>query len=201
MPQSLDRLVACLKTWSALPHHWVVLSGDRRTGKSSLLHALGEAAFAQDNPFVLWELPERDAGGPWALVDDPAPLILLDDWPLSHIAARPTGPLPGHGLIAVPQHDATMWPAMHWPFAPTDAVVWVTLRRPMRNGHFEPTDPFHWRATGAAHAQGVYRLPFPTYRLAPLFRIWGARSSTVYAYPACVDKMIGPDLQPVWTGI
>ena len=198
MAQSLDRLFACLQTWSASPHHWAVLSGDRLTGKSSLLHALADAAYTQDRPFVLWELPERHAGDPWALLEDPSSLILLDDWPLSHRILQPTDPLPGHGVIAVSQQDGSAWPSSHWPFAPTDTITWVTLSRPAF-----PEGPLRWQASGAVHTQGVYRLPFPIYRLgnSSFLQIFKAHSSTVYAYPACLNMAIGPNLERIWTGL
>ena len=201
MAQSLDRLFALLQAWSDSPHHWVVLSGDRQTGKSSLLHAMADAAYAHDRPFVLWELPDRDAGGPWELLDDPASLVLLDDWPVSYPDLQPAGPLPGHGVIAVPhripQPNGKSWPISHWPFAATDTVVWLTLSRPT-----SPDGPLQWWASGAVRAQGAYRLPFPTYHLgsASFLRIFGARSSVVYAYPACLNVELGPNLERVWKG-
>lgn len=175
-----ERFLDLLTVWSAHLGQWVVLSGDRQTGKSTALRALADHEFAIQRPFVLWEYPEQVAGAPWHLLSRPNTLSLLDDWPSIHPSLRPPVHLtPGRGLIAVT--DAGPWrqplaslPENTWPFPPSAAVVWIQCQRgPDRRR-------ITWRARGAAQARGTFRL---TLRLSPALRVFEAHGSRVYAYP------------------
>ena len=193
-----EALIDLLALWSAAPDHWVVLGGDRRTGKSSALRALADGAGDDGRPFVLWEYPEKLPDAPWDLLETPGALLLLDDWPTVHPDLQPPIHLEqGRGLITVT--DAGPWrqpltgfPEDTWPFPRSTTVVWVTLRR-------EPNGTrITWHAHGNARNCGSFRLTAPSGSVSPAFRVFRDRATCVYAYPACDERESDTQGHPCW---
>lgn len=181
-----ERLLDLLTAWSTAPDHWVVLSGDRRTGKSTALRSLAHQCTEDGRPFVLWEYPEQRSDAPWDLLETPNALVLLDDWPTIHPDLRPPVSLKeGRGVIVTDagpwRQPLTRFPMDTWPFSPEAAVVWVTLQRS------SDRQRVMWQAQGAERGGGEFSLNGTVVDLplgSDVFRVAGR--TAVYAHPFCI---------------
>jgi len=119
-------LTLCLE-WVIPPNHWLILGGERQSGKTTILRVLARASARAGLP-LCWASNLRTREVPDDL--DPNVVWCLDAWEFPETLQMPAN---SHGLLTCDRANAYSirdLPSHRLPFGPDAAVAWVDLRTP-----------------------------------------------------------------------